>query len=144
MVEYVVLFSADTSLMQIVGNTFCGLQVESFSDIFQSESFLETHTVRLLLIDFADINVGFDSFLLRIKNSFNIPAVILSKEFFPDFPVQAIKAGFDDYVLYPVKKSRLEKRLGKLLKKDCQITAAINPFDDFIGNFKQLPFGVAN
>ena len=133
MVEYVVLFTADDSLIQIVGNTFCGLQVESFSDVFQSESFFETHSVRLLLIDFADINVGFDSFILRIKERFNIPAAILSKEFFPDFPVQAIKAGFDDYVLYPVKKCRLEKRLGKLIKSDYQFTAAIEPFDAFIG-----------
>lgn len=131
--EYAVLFSADTTLIQIVDNTFCGLQVESFFDVFQSESFFETHAVRLLLIDFEYINVGFDSFIFRIKNQFNIPAVILSKEFFPDFPVQAIKAGFDDYVFYPVKKCRLEKRLEKLLKRDCQVSASIKPFDAFIG-----------
>ena len=133
MSEYIVLFSDDTSLIKIIGKSFCGLRVETFSDVFQSSCFFDTHAVRLLLVDFVYINAGFNSFLIRIKDRFRIPVAILSKEFFPDFPVYAIKSGFDDYVLYPANKCRLEKRIGKLLAGDSQPSTVAEPFNTFIG-----------
>ncbi|MBP5329184.1 MAG: sigma-54-dependent Fis family transcriptional regulator [Spirochaetaceae bacterium] len=133
MSEYIVLFSGESSLVQFIGETLCGFKVVTFSEVFDSPLFFDTHVVRLLLVDFLYVNAGFNSFIMRLKERFHIPVAVLSTEFFPDLSVFTIKAGFDDYILYPARRDIFETRVEKLLKTILPAPAETEPFQSFIG-----------
>lgn len=83
---------------------------------------IKSHKYNLILLDEQLSEIRGNELLQKIKEirNFKIPVILLTKDNNYEYNEEYLKQGFDDYLLKPVKKDEIIKKINKYTKEDSE------------------------